>query len=243
MEPNSVPASAMMQPEKQKNKIGMIVGIAALALIAVVGAAFGAYAMVTKEQAVEAARNECRSGDAGTNCQNNNTASSDGTTGETTSETLASAKNAIIAAEAPSVYRMYYKGNYYTSDMKMNNLNITVRDGKVEQCYFDDRQQECTISGLEGRIYKVVQVAKGQDLINPLAGFIMEDGSVQYLDLEACGNNDDCRILGKLKIDGFVRDAVEVAVGSTDETARGGYGATVFVLDGARVIEYDESMK
>lgn len=242
MEPNSVPASAMMQPEKQKNKIGMIVGIVALALIAVVGAAFGTYAMVTKEQAVEAAKNECRSGDAGTNCQNNNAVGGETTEG-TASGASTSAKNAIVAVEAPSVYRMYYKGNYYTSDMKMNNLNITVRDGKVEQCYFDDRQQECTISGLEGRIYKVVQVAKGQDLINPLAGFIMEDGSVQYLDLEACGNNDDCRILGKLKIDGFVRDAVEVAVGSTDETARGGYGATVFVLDGARVIEYDESMK
>ena len=63
----TTPASAMAQPEKKKNKTGMIAGIVCLALLAVAGLSFGAYAMITKDNAIA---------DAVANCEGNNSNSS-----------------------------------------------------------------------------------------------------------------------------------------------------------------------
>lgn len=59
MEEMTTPASAMAQPEKKKNKTGMIVGIVCLALLAVAGLSFGAYAMITKDNAIADAEKRC----------------------------------------------------------------------------------------------------------------------------------------------------------------------------------------
>ena len=59
MKEMTTPASAMAQPEKKKNKTGMIAGIVCLALLAVAGLSFGAYAMITKDAAVADVRAKC----------------------------------------------------------------------------------------------------------------------------------------------------------------------------------------
>ncbi|MBQ6375533.1 hypothetical protein IJJ37_01195 [Candidatus Saccharibacteria bacterium] len=56
-----VSSAAMMQPEKSGAKKGMIIGMVCLAVAAVVGCAFGTYAMVSRDSEIAKVREECAS--------------------------------------------------------------------------------------------------------------------------------------------------------------------------------------
>ena len=109
------------------------------------------------------------------------------------------------------------------------NGGYTIKDGR-----------ECNITGLNGKIYKVVDFWAGHMKMNENIGFIMQDGTVQYFDFNNAVANNDFSVK-KLNINGFVIDAFDMGIGST-ESPIGGYVATIFVLSDGSNIKYTESM-
>lgn len=57
--PEKVVVAEPVRPKNNKNKVGMIVGIVCLVILAVAGLSFGAYAMITKDNAVADAVASC----------------------------------------------------------------------------------------------------------------------------------------------------------------------------------------
>ena len=87
----------------------------------------------------------------------------------------------------------------------------------------------------------MAEISEGQDRSDKDSiGFIMEDGSVEYLYLNDALERGDFNIDGKLKIDGVVTDIISIGVGVEDGV--GGYGSTVFVLANGDYMLYDESL-
>ena len=54
--------------------------------------------------------------------------------------------------------------------------------------------------------------------------------------------NNDFSIKGKLNVDGFVTDAIEITAGPTDPGVAGGYGSTIFILKDGTYVKFDETM-
>lgn len=170
-------------------------------------------------------------------------------------------KNPIITAIPPKVYNFGFSSPKFSSDMNdpyEYDVRLGVQDGKISSCslyrvsrvWVDDDTangfvensefgRDCSMEGPSGRFYKIVLAGAGHDARWANIAFIMEDGTVEYIPMEAI-RNGDFTVKGKLAIDGFVVDAIEVGVG--EEGVSGGYRATIFVLSDGSYIEFSEAM-
>lgn len=129
-------------------------------------------------------------------------------------------------------------------------LDIAVANGKIVGCSISTAEyhegggtsktnsKDCTVDGLDGDIYKIVEFGAGHDNSNDMVGFIMTDGTVYYLPLYESVQNEDYSIRGKVNLPGEVVDILTMGI---DNGATGWIG-TVFVLDDGTVVEYNESM-
>ena len=162
---------------------------------------------------------------------------------------LGSSVNPIVDVQnSDRLYTLRFSSSNVLEGSKI--VDITINKGDVTSCVITEAEfleyggtkksdaEDCSVTGLSGKVYKVVEFGAGHDNSSDYIGFIMTDGSVEYLPLYDSVNSNDFTIKGKLKIDGKVVDSLVVGV-SNDEA---GWGGTVFVLNDGTVLEYDESM-
>ena len=241
---NQESAGSSFAQAQKKNK-GMVAGMAICAILAVGGIGFGVYGMMQKSSSRPAEmRIEVRNEDGTTTTlETEKIEVSDDNKTVTITDTNISGKNPVISAQAPNVYALGFQSGILTNIF----LSIGVKDGKVSSCtiisgnHMEGREKsQCTITGLSGNIYKVVEVGAGHDALNDIVAFIMEDGTMQYFPLKDIENKTAFSAKNVLNTGGFVVDAIDVGVSSTEGV--GGYGAAVLVFKDGSFKEFDHSM-
>ena len=232
--------------EKKSSK-GMIAGLIILAVVAVAGIAFGVFELM---QVSEKDSQIAHLNQQVTNCANaNNNGTSekievtcpDGTEVEVDNYVL---KNPVIDRSDLSI-RYSTDVISFGPEKKTATLNIVVNNGKVNHCSYSGNNGDCSVAGLDGSIYKIVDIYEGNGPGSEKIGFLMEDGSVWYSYLyNRVENTVEWKeefAVKKVNIDGFVKDIVPVGV--YDGNVNGyGYASTIFVLNDNSIVKYDESM-
>ena len=223
---------------KKKGK-GMIYGLVLLALLAAGGIGFGVWTMMDGNTQKEQLNSQI----SALKTQNNELSEKLSNASGATEEPVVVSTNPVIrSSESGKDYRVWLT----SSVVGEKKMSIGVKDGKVDICDISNVDGSsvgnCAIDGITGDIFDVVEFGEGQDNLYSNIGFIMTDGTVLYFPLIEAMENNSFAIKGKLNIDGFVTNAVEITVGPTDPNARGGYGSTVFVLSDGSFVKYNESM-
>lgn len=231
--------------EKKTSK-GMIAGLIVLAIVAVAGIAFGIIELMqvsNKDKEIAGLNQQvidCANA-SGDKTENETVTCPDGTEAEVDNYVL---KNPVIDRSDLSIS---YSTNVisFGSEKKTATLNIVANNGKVSHCSYSGNNGDCSVVGLDGSIYKIVDIYEGNGPGSEKIGFLMEDGSVWYSDLYNRVENavewKEEFAVKKVNIDGFVKDIVSVGV--YDGNVNGyGYASTVFVLNDNSIVKYDESM-
>ena len=167
--------------------------------------------------------------------------------------------NPVISATPPKEYNMVFtSGTIGYGDKGELSLTLRMKNGQIWDCEINSIKSKwvgdvdggivkntsvlnnCSINGITGRIYKIVEIGEGHDALYDSVAFIMEDGSVEYFVLNDALERSDFTIKGKLAIDGFVIDTFAVGVG--EEGSIRGYASTIFILSDGTYLKYDESM-
>ena len=243
---------------KQK-KMGSAILMAVLVILALGGVAFGAFAMVTSGSEIakkddEISKLKVQVGQAdGTKAELETETititNPDGSTTEIAGGGVTS--NPVISAEAPVTYTIgFTSSNYLGGENGAEQLMLSVRDGEINNCaifevtdaYSKRLSRECQINGLSGEVYKIVEIGEGQANQDDVIGFVMTDGTVQYMPFYESMRSGSYTIKGTMNVGGFVRDVIgDVNVWNTEVPA-GGYGTTIFVLGDGSFVKYDSSM-
>ncbi len=238
--------------EPKKNGKGMVIGMILFALLAVGGIGFGVWAMMD-------GNNQKSQVEKQLNAQIDSLKQQNDELTEKLSEenkkddvivnidTDGNTNPVIESGSSDLSYMVAFNSTNIGFDT-VRSLHIDVKDGAVESCevsYSNANEgglvDVCEIAGLNGKIYKVIEFGRGQDKGMNKIGFIMEDGSVQYLSLSDAIEGKNYAIQGSLKIDGFVRDAVRIQVADLEHGV-GGYFSTMFVLGDGSMVELNDSM-
>ena len=235
-------------PEKQKKPKGMLIGLISCAVLAAGGIGFGIYEMI-QNQAISRNMSELREQfENPVALAMDQTAEKTGKDEELVSTTKTVAqKNPIISSQPPINLTYNLISDPTQIDRaEFYRLSLGVHDGEVSHCFIDTSSQynegwhshgDCEVSGLSGKVYKAIKIGEGQDGIYDAIGFIMEDGSVEYLKQYEAIDDMDFSIDGKLNIDGFVVDSFQASV-HEDHTI-GGHITTVFITSDGKTIMYD----
>lgn len=244
---------------EKKNSKGMVAGLIILAVLAVAGIAFGIFEMM------QASNKDGQIADLNqqvTNCANAGKTETENTTvtcpdGTVVENVVSGYKNPVIEAiDSNYAYNVDFESSFIYNN-EANIVSIVIKDGKVDSCATYDRTFEegndgnisyksrlidnCEVTGIEGEIYKVVEFGSGHMNMQNKIGFIMTDGTIKYIPMYDAVENNDFSIKDSLKIDGYVVDAVNVAVKDIGR-GYGGYRATVFVLSDGTTLEYNDSL-
>lgn len=253
MEQDITATMPAMDSGKQKEEKGWKIATAIASLVAVCGIGFGVYGMVQNSQlpdlkvqikeedgtvkAVEASEIE---------------ASTDGGAVVTISGSTVGYHNQILASSDPNeVYTTYYYAPTRYPEGWV--LTMALTDGAITYCRIGIRTapdviaygevagaRECEISGISKKIHRIVEFGSGHDYSYFNVGFIMEDGTVQYLPIQNALVNDNFNAEKVLKIDGYVIGTIDPNV--TVLPQGGGYRRTMFILSDGSFIGFDESM-
>lgn len=237
------------EAEKTKMSKKQVIGLVVLSLIAVGGVLFGIYGMNSQNEQI--AQLTVRATDAEGKVAELETdkitiAGPDGTTEITDSAAVLNFQNPVIKSNDPGLkYSLGMKSSNVPEGSSGKYIIINVDEGRNISCtkwlIGDSYEGDCAVSGLSGEVYKIVEFGEGQENSGNSIGFIMTDGTVQYFPLWEAVLNDDYSIRGTANIDGYVVDALDIAVSPTDSPV-GGYGSTVFVLSDGSYVKYDKSI-
>ena len=227
--------------DKPKKSHGMLYGMILLAILAVGGIGFGVWAMMDGNSQV--AKKDEQITDLRSQLVEKNEVVDDTTVVVDTDDY----RNPIVkSSNGENIYNVGFTSSYYIDGNERYTLRISIINGAVDSCsvYTADGafSSNCTIDGLNGEVFRVIEFGEGQSNVDSNIGFIMTDGSVQYFPFFDAMKNKDFTIKGNLDIDGVVVDAFEIAVGYTDPQVLGGYGSTVFILHDGSFMKYDNSM-
>ena len=241
-EQNNVVAQEDMN-EKKKGK-GMFYSMILLAILAIVGIGFGVWAMMDGNQQKETlnAQNGAlkkQISDLQNEIANNN--------GDNLSNPV------IESSDSTERYSLGFDSNTVYGLGEINIVSIVIKNGDIESCVLGNREglysgvysthkiSDCNISGLDGKVYKIVEFGEGHDGGGDSIGFIMTDGQIKYLPLYESIKENDFRIRGTVKVDGRVVDVLKILVNFTNNRT-GGYASSVFVLSDGSFVKYDSSM-
>ena len=203
-----------------------------MAVVAVLGLVFGVAMLVVKGDEVAKVKAECQA-----TSEDELPACSDGTN-----------ENPVLSAEAPEVYTISASSSTFKVGDNSVYLNLKLKNGAISECVMNVRdaggnynKSDCQISGVVGRIYKIVQVNNTVDgeFENAL-GLILTDGMVKYVPLSGVSGNV-FSVKGTLHIDGYVADAIGAEV-KPNEYVDGSDWTTLFVLKSGKVVKFDETM-
>lgn len=226
-----MPQMDMSGAPQQKSGKGLKIATALMTVIAFCGVGFGVFGMIQSQKKDD----------------------KDTTTVTTTNTDIDDKKNPVISTTTPISYSMGFTSGVISSSEENTELSLglIVKNGEVSECTISSVDyndgpltyrflNNCDINGITGKIYKVVEIGKGHDALDHSIAFIMEDGSVEYLSLNDALTKSDFNIEGKLKLDKFVIDAINIAV--SEDNVIGAGGSTIFVFSDGTYTEYDESM-
>ena len=239
--------------DKKKMPKGAFIGISILSIVTLASVAFGVYGMFSQSQKISDLETQIA------NCANTDTGASNNEATATTcpdntiiENAISKYKNPVISTNSDKTYAIFFESSRNNDNIR---VSIGVRDGQIEKCtleiktYLDEyginsskQVGECNITGLSGKIYKIIEIEYGHDNLYNNIGFIMDNGTVQYIPLFDAIENNDFSIKGALNIDGYVIDAFRVGAGPADPNAHGGYNTTIFVLSDGSYLEYSDSM-
>ncbi len=223
---------------KKSSPTGLIIGLVLLALIAAGGIGFGVWQMMqgsSKDKQIADLKTQVA------NCATTNGG-----------DEALEFENPVIESTESEGYNISFQSGP-VQGTSVDAVNIIIKDGSLAGCTLMDKEYlenggyrginigECNITGLTGKVYKVVEFGAGQVNSDDSIGFIMTDGTVQYFPLYDAVNNSDFSIKGSLDIDGYVVDVVNVGV-SDLERGYGGYQSSFFVLSDGSYKKYDASM-
>ena len=223
----STPMQAAPAPKKKSS--ATVLSIILLLILALGGIGFGVWAMMDKNNQVDKLNKQI---------QDLRNSTSNVTPDETEEPTTQdSFSNPVLS----DINGLAYSTNYETV-IGGNNVNgfrylgIGTKNGDITSC--SNNGVSCTINGLSGKIYKVVDFGEGQDIAGFYTGFIMEDGTVKYFSLDDVDGKTSIDIAGSLKIDKKVVDIIELGV-SQDMSS---YVSSVFVFSDGTYLKFDSSM-
>ncbi len=260
MEQDTTATMPVMDSDKQKDGKGWKIATVITAVIAVCGIGFGVYGMIQssqKDDQISDLKVQIEDSNGKVNAlETDEIKISD----DSQTDSAVKKQNPVISATAPMIYSLNFtSGAIAYGENGEFSLSINVRNGEISGCGVNSIDskwvggneggivrntrflKDCSISGISGKIYKVVEVGEGHDALYDSVAFIMEDGSVEYLSLNDALEKSDFNINGKLKLDGFVVDAFTIGVGQEGASV-GGYGSTIFVLADGSYVKYDTSM-
>lgn len=159
-------------------------------------------------------------------------------------------KNPAISATYPSIYNFSYSSRSYEDESGASyTFTISIRDGKVFSCDANKTSadsasgtdmKKCQVSNLSGDIYKFVEIIDKDNSKNDLLGFIMTDGSVDFVQISKGLKNLNFEIVGKINPGGFVTDAFTVKQFTKDDIT--GDDVVIFVLADGSYAQYKKSM-
>lgn len=256
----SVKASGSASGEPaQKDKMSkkQIIGLVVLSLIAVGGVLFGVYGMNSQnEQIAEltAKVSDAEEKAAAIETEKIEIAEPEG---EEIADITVNSQNPVVRSSDPDEgFLLNFNATVY-GDPNANNVFMTVENGEIVACeigkkeyaasnggeaasYSVSKVKDCVINGVSGKIYKVVDFWAGQMKMDDNIGFILEDGTVEYVKFSDLIANSEVNVK-KLNVGGPVVDAFDVGVHPTNSSV-GGYVSTVFVLGNGEVVKYSEAM-
>ena len=154
-------------------------------------------------------------------------------------------KNPIIKSNNDEIfYSVGFESSYILGQGGTKRVGLSIIDGKISNCTMYEQEGsgwrvtgQCSINGLNGDIFKIIEFGEGQDNGGDMIGFIMEDGKVAYFKLYDLGVTDSVDIKGYLNVDKQITDAFTIGVGNG---VAGGYGSTVFVLGDGTFVKREE---
>ncbi|MBQ3352995.1 hypothetical protein IJG89_01425 [Candidatus Saccharibacteria bacterium] len=252
----SDPATPNMMAQgvsEKKNSKGMLYGLILCAILAVGGIGFGVWAMMDGETQKSGLNEQISTLKAQINKLQEESVAN-------TSDDTTSYQNPVISStNSDEQYQIWLKSSrYFTGgeNGEFETLQIGVKNGEIAACNIykgsidaetvsvtsERLESECEITGIDGKIFDVTEFGEGQDNSESNIGFIMTDGTVQYFPFYESMKNKTFAIEGKLNIDGFVTNAIDISAGPTDPNAVGGYGSTIFILKDGSFVKYDKSM-
>ena len=241
---------------KQKGGNGLKITTAIACIMAICGIGFGVYGIMQstqKDSQISDLKVQIKEDDGTITTIETpeiETTTNNGTT-ITINDSLVGYQNQILASQDPNrVYTTYFDSSTYLPTNSV--LSIAIVDGDITDCRVGIKTdtgiaygeavggRKCEITGIDKKIYKIVEFGKGQDYSFFNVGFIMEDGTVKYFSLEDALGNNDFNIRKILNIDEYVVDTVDANV--TVLPQGGGYRQTMFVLNDGSFVGFDESM-
>ena len=233
---------------KKSNK-GMILGMVFLAILAIAGIGFGVWTMLDSNTQKEQLNSQITTLKA----QNNELLDkiSDSTEDETIEiETEDNSANPVLVSKnSEEEFTIRFQSSNFIEKAGSNVVDIAVKNGEITECQLGKKDsdgeakvKDCNVTGINGKIFDVIEFGSGQDSGLFQIGFIMADGTVKYLDtLYNLAENNDFSVKGTVKIDGFVTNTVGVSVADIVR-GYGGYHTTVFILKDGSYVKFDESM-
>ncbi len=267
-ESNATDTGAMqkvMDSDESKMSKKQIVGMVILCLVALAGVLFGIYGMNSQNEQI--AQLTTRVEDAEekvTKLETNKVKITDSDGGTTiitdlnddaskVGDSVSMRQNPVVRSSDSDEEYSFTLNSTVDNELDANNIFVRIKEGDVTECTVGHREytgtgagytvskiDNCDITGLNGKVYKVIGFWAGQMKTNENIGFIMQDGTVQYFDFNNAVSNNDYSVK-TAKIDGFVVDAFDVGVGPT-ESSVGGYVTTVFILSDGSIVKYSEAM-
>ena len=159
-------------------------------------------------------------------------------------------KNPVISATYPNVYNINYSSNTYEYDGNSTySFTLSIRDGKVHSCdaskvSLDSAKgtdmKQCKVTDLSGDIYKLVEIIDASDHTKDMLGFVMTDGTVDFVQIYKSLQNMEFKVAGKIDAGGFVTDAFTVKQFTKDDLT--GEDVAIFVLADGSFKQYKKSM-
>lgn len=242
---NIIPTISDAKPKAGKgSKIAMVI----LSVVAICGVGFGVYEYLQvsqRDKEISTLKTQIQVADTipTTNTPAKNT--------ETAMADESPFRNAIITSNSTSVLTELFESDDYYSEGR--SILISVQDGGISGCtivqpaasgYGKTVVGDCSITGISGKISAVSKMGNTQ-MTWPYVGFLLEDGSVEYISTGDLIDKLNASVKGKLtfKSNQPVTNIVsDISVRSSNPEVPGGHRSTAFFhLDGSFTL-FDESM-
>ncbi|MBO7560451.1 hypothetical protein J6T21_00200 [Candidatus Saccharibacteria bacterium] len=161
------------------------------------------------------------------------------------------AKNPVISGANPDIYNIEYESiNYELDDGATYRFSLAIRDGEVFTCSskefrsspegYKETNRKCAVNNVSGKIYKVFDILDADDSQNDLLGFLLEDGTIDFVKIYVGLKNMQFNVLGKINAGGFVSDAMKIKAFQQDSIS--GKEVVVFTLPDGKYAQYKKSM-
>ena len=251
--PDSDPATIGNEKSNQKSQkpsAGLIIGMAICSILAIAGIGFGVYGMMEsshKSNEIDQLKVEINDKDQKiASFETDHLTFTDGDTEIDITDSANAELHPVISSTADYYFDPYYQSsNYYAGSLGNRHVDIRIRDGKISSCTVSSDStmvnDNCTINGLSGDVYKIATVGEGQN--NPEeVGFILTDGTVEYIKLGDLVTNGTADVVGTYNLDAPVMDIISTSVFPTNSPI-GGYSTSIFVLSNGDTVPYGEISK